>query len=190
MPPSIHGRVSGGSVSGTVKDATDAVVSNATVTATNIDTGVHSQVTTNDRGYYSFPVLAVGRYNIAIAKAGFTPYQRTGVTIDTNSNLTVNAVLQIGGQAEAVTVVDTAVHVETSDTQMGEVISANKMTAVPLNGRSYTDLLAPARRCSHVIAYVEYAAGCGRERAFALRQPESRNDFDQRYELSRYLPML
>src|SRR5580692_12933521 len=132
----------GGSVSGTVKDASNAVVPNGTVKATNIAAGVQLQVMTNDRGFYSFPNLAVGRYNIVIEKMGFKPYQRTGIAIDANSTLLVDAVLEIGGHTEAITVTENAVHVEVSDTQMGEVVSGTKMAAVPLNGRSYTDLLA------------------------------------------------
>src|SRR5580693_2917601 len=132
----------GGSVSGTVKDASNAVVPNGTVKATNIAAGVQLQVMTNDRGFYSFPNLAVGRYNIVIEKMGFKPYQRTGIAVDANSTLLVDAVLEIGGHTEAITVSENAVHVEVSDTQMGEVVSGRKMAAVPLNGRSYTDLLA------------------------------------------------
>jgi hypothetical protein len=132
----------GGSVSGTVKDGSGAVISSATVEATNIDTGVQARVATNSRGFYSFPGLPVGRYNIAVKRTGFKPYQRTGVVIYTNGALTVDAVLDVGQTFDVITVIDTAVHAETSDTQMGEVISATKMTAVPLNSRSYTDLLA------------------------------------------------
>jgi hypothetical protein len=132
----------GGSVSGTVKDASGAVIPNANVDATNVDTGVRDRVATNGRGFYSLPQLAVGHYNIAIKKTGFKLYQRTGITIDTNRALTVDAILDVGETFDAVTVVDSAVHAETSDTQMGEVISGGKIAAVPLNGRSYTDLLA------------------------------------------------
>jgi hypothetical protein len=132
----------GGSVSGTVKDASNAVVPNATVKATSIDTGVQQQVATNDQGFYSFPDLPVGRYDIMIEKTGFKPYRRTGIAIDADSALIVDAALEIGEQTQAVTVSGSAVHAETSDTQMGEVISGAKMAAVPLNGRSYTDLLA------------------------------------------------
>jgi hypothetical protein len=131
-----------GSVSGTVKDASNAVVANATVNATNIATGVQHKVTTNDRGFYSFPVLPIGRYDIVIEKTGFKPYQRTGITIDTNTALIVDAILEVGGQAQAVMVKENTVHAETSNTQMGELISGTKMLSVPLNGRSYTDLLA------------------------------------------------
>jgi hypothetical protein len=132
----------GGSVSGTVQDASQAAVPGASVNATNIDTGVQQQVATNDQGFYSFPGLPVGRYNIAIEKAGFKPYTRSGITINTNSSVVVDAVLEVGKQAQTVTVNESALHAETSDTQMGEVISGTKMAAAPLNGRSYTDLLA------------------------------------------------
>jgi hypothetical protein len=132
----------GGSVSGTVKDRSNAVVQNGSVKAVNLDTGIRQQVTTNGRGFYSFSDLPIGRYNIVIEKKGFKAYERTGVTIDANSAIIVDAVLDVGEQAESVTVSASTVQVETSDTQMGEVISGEKMAAVPLNGRSYTDLLA------------------------------------------------
>ncbi|MGA8488817.1 MAG: carboxypeptidase regulatory-like domain-containing protein [Terriglobales bacterium] len=129
-------------MSGTVKDVSNAVVTNATVNATNVVNGVQHQIATNSQGFYSFPDLAIGRYNITIQKTGFNPYQRTGITVDANSALVVDAVLEVGTRAQAVTVNENAVQVETSDAQMGEIISAAKIAAVPLNGRSYTDLLS------------------------------------------------
>lgn len=132
----------GGSISGTVKDATGAVIAGAAVTITNTDTGVRQMVTTGTNGSYTFPILSVGRYSIEVNQSGFQPYRRSGVVVDANSALVENVVLQVGTKAENVTVNDNAVHVESSSTQMGEVISSAKMTAVPLNGRSYTDLLA------------------------------------------------
>ncbi len=132
----------GGSVSGTVKDTSNAVVPSAMVEAANTDTGVRYRQATNGRGFYSFPDLPIGRYNLVIQKTGFKPYHRTGVRIDADSTVTVDAVLEIGEQLRAVTVSETAVHAATSDTQLGEVIGGEKMGAMPLNGRSYTDLLA------------------------------------------------
>ncbi|MGO8789407.1 MAG: carboxypeptidase regulatory-like domain-containing protein [Terriglobia bacterium] len=132
----------GGSVSGTVKDASNAVVPGATVKAANTDTGVEQHVITNGQGFYSFPELPIGRYDLVFQRPGFQPYQRAGIAVNTNSALIVDAVLEIGPLAEAVTVTEAAVHAETSDTQMGEVITGTRMTAVPLNGRSFTDLLA------------------------------------------------
>ena len=90
----------GGSVSGTVKDVSGAVVPDATVSAKNLDTGVQVRVATNGRGFYSFPDLPVGRYTVAIEKAGFRLYQRTAITVDTNRALTVDAVLNVGARRE------------------------------------------------------------------------------------------
>ncbi len=132
----------GGSISGTVKDASGAVVPNAAVTATDTGTGVVHRLVTNGQGFYSFPELVIGRYDISVEKVGFKSYVRTGVTVHANSALVVDALLDIGQRAETVTVQESGIRAETSDTQLGESISGSKMTTVPLNGRSYTDLLA------------------------------------------------
>jgi hypothetical protein len=132
----------GGRISGTVKDSSGAVVPKASVSITNSDTGVRLVLTTDDNGTYSFLDVQVGRYNLDVSAAGFRPYQRTGITLDANSTLTIDAVLEVGARSDAVTVADTQLHVDTASTQIGEVISGAQITAVPLNGRSYTDLLA------------------------------------------------
>jgi len=131
----------GGSLSGTVRDASGAVVARAAVTATNSDTGIRVTVETGDKGFYSFASLPIGHYDLEVESANFGPYRRTGIVIDANSMLDIDAVLQVGGRPDVVAVVDNQLHVETTSTQMGEVISGPQMTAVPLNGRSFTDLL-------------------------------------------------
>jgi hypothetical protein len=132
----------GGSISGTVKDPSNAVVASASVKATESATGIVHRAQTNSRGFYSFPQLPVGRYEVSIECAGFKPYQRTGIVLDADNSVVVDAVLHVGALDEAVTVTENAVRAETSDTQMGEVVGSAKMASVPLNGRSYTDLLA------------------------------------------------
>src|SRR5580698_6934777 len=132
----------GGRISGTVKDASGAVVTRATVSITNSDTGVRQVLASDDNGAYAFLNVPVGRYLLEVTADGFRPYQRTGIIIDANSALTIDAVLAVGGRSDAVTVIDNQLHVDTASTQIGEVITATQMTAVPLNGRSYTDLLA------------------------------------------------
>ncbi len=132
----------GGSISGSVKDSSGAAIPQATVTATNTSTGVQQATATDDRGSYSFLSLSVGHYDIEVTHAGFKPYRRTDVVIDANSTLVVDAALEIGEKTETVTVSESAVHVETVNSQMGEVVTGTQMTAVPLNGRSFTDLLS------------------------------------------------
>ena len=132
----------GGSISGTVKDPSGAVVPRATVAATNADTGIRRTVATDANGTYSFPSLPIGRYDLDVASAGFRPYRRTGVVIDANSALLIDVILEVGQKSDTVTVSDSAIHAETASSQMGELVTGAAMTAVPLNGRSYTDLLA------------------------------------------------
>src|ERR1700678_792217 len=132
----------GGRISGTVKDATGAVILKATVSITNAETGVRQLLTTDDNGAFSFLDVQVGRYDLQATADGFRPYQRTGIIGDAKSALKIDAVLEVGARSDAVTVVDNQLHVDTTSTQIGEVITSTQMTAVPLNGRSYTDLLA------------------------------------------------
>jgi hypothetical protein len=132
----------GGSIAGTVKDPAGRVLANAEVTVRESATGLTYQTHSDSRGFYTFPVLPVGHYDLQVQAAGFSGYQRTNVVLDTNAALTLDASLQVGGVAETVSVVDNTLHVETTSTQLGQVITGRQMTAVPLNGRSYTDLLS------------------------------------------------
>ncbi len=131
-----------GTISGVVTDSSGALVPGATVVATNTQTGVKATVTTDAKGFYSFPTLGIGNYDVEIVRQGFKTFRTVGVKVDANSSLRIDASLEVGTTNEKVEVTSDAVHVETQSTQMGEVISGKSMTAVPLNGRSYTDLLA------------------------------------------------
>jgi len=132
----------GGSLLGTITDPRGRPVPDAKVTATETSTAVKQVVTTDARGFYSFPSLPVGRYDVDADAPGFKPLRRTGVVIDVDSKVVVDAALAIGERTDEVTVSESEIHVETADTQKGEVITGKQMTAVPLDGRSYTDLLA------------------------------------------------
>jgi hypothetical protein len=131
-----------GSISGTITDQTGAVIPDTTVNALNLDTTVQQATKTNANGFYSFTALSVGRYEIEILRDGFKPYKRTGLAIDVNSQLRADIVLSMGGQSEEVVVSDTAVHVETESSQMGEVVAGTEIESVALNGRSFTDLMS------------------------------------------------
>jgi Carboxypeptidase regulatory-like domain len=131
----------GGSISGTVKDPTGAVIPDTAVIARNVDTDVQQTVSTNTEGFYAFTALPVGHYEIETFRPGFKPYKRTGLVIDVSTALQLDLTMEMGEQSEQVTVTDSGIHVETESTQIGEVIATAKMTAIPLNGRSFTDLM-------------------------------------------------
>jgi hypothetical protein len=132
----------GGSIAGTVKDPSGRLVPNAEVTVRETGTGISYLTHSDSKGHYNFPVLPVGHYELKVQASGFSGYQRTDVVLDTNAALTLDASLEVGGVAQTVSVIDNTLHVETASTQLGQVITGRQMTAVPLNGRSYTDLLS------------------------------------------------
>lgn len=132
----------GGKITGIVKDQTNAVIPGATVVALNIATGVKHETTTSAQGSYSFPIVPLGQYEIDVTAQGFKPNQTQGLTININTALTVDVTLELTGQKQTVTVTGGSSRVETSDTQLGQVIASKQITSVPLNGRSYTDLFA------------------------------------------------
>ena len=133
-----------GTVSGTVTDATGGVVPEVSITITN--TALSTQYTTksNATGYYTFLDLPAGHYNLNFEAPGFAKQSRNGVTVDTDAAIKVDVTLEVASAQESVTVSSTAtqVQVDTTATQLGEVVAETQITALPLNGRSYTDLLA------------------------------------------------
>ena len=131
-----------GGISGVVADYSGAVISGARVIATDTQTGIKTSATTDAKGFYNLPALAIGTYDLEISHPGFKTYRKTGLVIDANSALRVDASLNVGAISEKVEVSTDTVHVETQSTQMGEVITSKSIEAVPLNGRSYTDLLS------------------------------------------------
>jgi len=131
-----------GSISGVIRDSSGAVVPGVQVAAHNTQTGLQWTTTTDTQGFYSFQALPVGTYDVEANKSGFKGYRQSDIVLTVNAAITLNVPLQVGNVVESVTVTSTAVHVEETSTQMGEVIDSQKITEVPLVARSFTDLLA------------------------------------------------
>jgi len=129
-------------ISGAVEDPTGAVIPSAVITLRNTETGAQRSVTSDAEGSYTFSALPPGHYEMGIDQPGFKPFRRGGLEIASDTALKVDAQLEIATDAQTMTVSDAAVLIEMTNTQLGERISDTKMTGVPLNGRSYTDLLA------------------------------------------------
>ena len=134
-----------GTLSGTIRDPSGAVIAGATVTLVNLALKSEFQATTNRQGLYVFPTIPVGRYELTIEAPGFKTQRKTNLTIDTDAALKMDAALQIGQHGETLTVkateAATETQIDTVATHLGELVTAAQMTALPLNGRSYTDLL-------------------------------------------------
>lgn len=137
----LRAQTSGGSISGTIQDQTGGVVPSAVVTIHNLDTTAQQMSKTNAQGFYAFTNLPVGRYEVEVLLEGFQPYKRTGLVIDVNTELREDVTLTMGAQTQEVVVSEAQVHVETESSEMGEALTNDKITEVPLNGRAFTDLL-------------------------------------------------
>jgi hypothetical protein len=127
--------------SGVVKDPTGAVVPHAQVSVLNQGTASRQSIQSDGEGWYEL-LLPAGTYRLEVVAPGFRPYERDGQVLGPTASLRIDVVLQLASQEEVVLVDSNAVQVDTASTQIGEGISQEKMTSVPLNGRSYTDLLA------------------------------------------------
>jgi Carboxypeptidase regulatory-like domain len=133
----------GGSITGTVTDTTGAVISSAELTLINQAQKTTYHAVSNGQGVFTFLNLPVGRYDLTVSAVGFSTKKLTSLVVDTEASLRADVALSVGGASETLTVTaDTSAQVDTSSTHLGEVVSGAEMTALPLNGRSYTDLLS------------------------------------------------
>src|SRR5215475_1312191 len=130
-----------GAITGVVRDPKQAVVTGAKVQVTNVQTNVSQETTTGADGSYHFLALPPGSYKVTATASGFRAYNATDITLQVNDQLRIDITLQVGAIAETVDVSASALHIETENTQLGDVIDSKKMLALPLNGRSYLDLL-------------------------------------------------
>jgi hypothetical protein len=130
-----------GAVNGVVRDRAQAVVTGAKVTIINVQTNLSQVVSSGADGSFHFLALPAGNYKITAAAAGFRPYTGTDITVQVNDQLHLDITLDVGAVSEHVDVSADVARVETENTQLGDVIDSKKMLALPLNGRSYLDLL-------------------------------------------------
>jgi hypothetical protein len=118
-----------------VTDATGAVVPGVQIAATNLSTGVIFTATTNEVGLYSVLNIPIGRYSVAFTKQGFKTYTRDGISIAVAQVVQLNANMEVGALAEAVTVTAEAQLLETQSTQVGAGMNSNLVTDLPLDIR-------------------------------------------------------
>ncbi|MGA8731689.1 MAG: carboxypeptidase-like regulatory domain-containing protein, partial [Terracidiphilus sp.] len=127
-------------LSGTVSDPSGAVVAGAEVSLQSVGNGARNTTKTDDKGGFEF-MLPPGRYRIEIAATGFGPYEQDSISLDQTAPLRLDVVLHIQALQESVEVNAAGTGMDLSSTQVGESMGQEKLVAVPLNGRSFTDLL-------------------------------------------------
>src|ERR1700694_1273913 len=128
-------------VSGSVTDQSGSAIPNAQVTMTETDKqAVHTTVT-DAQGQYVLPGLPVGPYPLEVQANGFKNYVQTGIVLQVNQNIQVNAAMQVGSISEKVEVSATASMVETKENSISSVSDQQRISELPLNGRQATQLI-------------------------------------------------
>ena len=125
-----------GTITGTVSDASGAVVPNVKITASNESTGVQTTATANRAGIYSLPFLPVGQYTITAEGAGFKKSVLGPFPVEVNQVVRMDVSLQVGAVAETVEVTAVAPPLQTETTQTGQTLGTKRLTDLPLNGRN------------------------------------------------------
>jgi len=127
-------------LSGTVTDATGAVVASAKVIATNQATGVESSTQTDTAGAYLFPSLPIGIYRLQVTAPGFQSAIVANLKLEVATAAEQNIQLRVGQTADTVEITADAALVDTTTTSVGQVINDKTVQEIPLNGRHFTDL--------------------------------------------------
>ena len=130
-----------GALAGTVTDPSGAVVPNVTVTATNTDTSQARTTTTSAEGSYRLGLLPPGNYRVKFDASGFKSIEVPVVTVAVTEIATLNQDLQVGAQAEEVTVQGNVETVQTSNATLGTVMNSQTIAGLPLTTRNYTNIL-------------------------------------------------
>src|SRR5579864_2480575 len=129
-----------GSIVGSVKDPSGAIVANAKVTITDLEHGQTSSITTNAEGEFVVSPLRVGRYTVSVEQTGFKKAISDPISLDVQQRVAVNIVLQVGQITESVVVSSMTPLLETETSELGQVVDSQRVANLPLNGRNFAQL--------------------------------------------------
>lgn len=134
-------QVGSGTISGTVTDASSAVMPQVSISVRNTLGGTVTTVRTNPQGLYVVPGLVVGTYDVQAQMNGFKTEARKDVTVTVGSNLIIDFSLQVGKIAETIEIHDVPSQVETTIAEISAFVGKNQIQNLPLNGRNFEQLI-------------------------------------------------
>jgi hypothetical protein len=134
-----------GQISGFVRDSSQAIITGASVIATNEGNGEQHRTATNSDGYYVFPNLVVGNYTITAEAMGFKKFIQKGVELNAAAKIGVDIEMQVGAVSETIQVVPSAGHIQSETGQVGSTVDSRQIQNLTLNGRNpiFLALLKP-----------------------------------------------
>src|SRR5581483_9526907 len=126
-----------GTITGTVTDASGAVVPAVKITANNLATGVKRSADTNNSGAYVLPALQIGTYEVTAEHPGFKRVTQRDVKLDVDTTITVNFSLEVGSSEQSVNVTESVPALQTSSSEMGTVATGAQVSELSFNGRNF-----------------------------------------------------
>jgi hypothetical protein len=132
----VYAQQTTGTIVGTVKDQTGAVVNTATVKATNVDTGFSRSVQANAYGEYRIDYLPVGKYVVAAEAASFKHFVQENIDLNVDDTLTLEITLSVGAATETITVETAPPQINTSNAVLGRTIERDEIVGLPLVNRN------------------------------------------------------
>jgi hypothetical protein len=139
-------------ISGTVTDATGALVPRVKITVTSPDTGLVRTISSNEKGFYLLALLPPGRYELQAEKEGFREFVQSGIRLDVGQEAGIDISLQVGNQTQTVSVTGGTPLLETTSAEVSAVMDPVRMTELPLNGRNAVELAGLLPGVSNVFA--------------------------------------
>src|SRR3984893_7022310 len=129
------------SLSGTVTDASGAVVQGAKVEAVSSATGFRRETVTGTAGTYQIPALSVGTYSVTVSKPGFRTVDFKAVELAVGQTRTIDASLQVGSVSEEVEVTAALETLNRTSAEVGGLIDAEQIHEIPVSGRNWPSLM-------------------------------------------------
>ncbi len=136
----LQAQVDTGSITGTVSDASGAVISGAKITLVNQGTGASLTTTTGSDGVYKFSPVRIGTYRLEATSQGFQTLTQKDVSVNIGSNVELNFALKPGSETQTIEVTTSAPVLQNQDASVGQVIEQRSINDLPLNGRNFTFL--------------------------------------------------
>ncbi len=158
-----------GQLTGSVRDASGAIVAKAQVTVSSPERGINRVTQTNNDGEYLVSALPPGNYNLAISAPGFKGYRANGIVLRVAEKARADATLEVGGQSTEVTVEGGQVgQVETQSSELSGVITGKQISQLELNGRNFTQLTTLVAGVSNQSGQDEGTVGINGNVAFSF----------------------
>src|SRR4030095_4335349 len=130
-----------GRIVGTVQDRNQSAVPNAKVTITNQGTGISSNFQTDDRGNYIAPSLPSGEYKVTVAASGFRQAVASNIVVNVAQTTRLDFTLEVGNVQDAVEITGGASIVQSTTSDLGEIVNQRQIQTLPLNGRIFSQLI-------------------------------------------------